>query len=76
MKQKPIEIKITITPDNKLNVTGFPTNLEVTLNYMFKATTAIVEYFMQKAVDGKLVKDESRIIQAKFMPKDISKLIH
>jgi len=74
LKQKSIEIKITVTPDNQLLVTGFPKNLQVSMDYMAKATQAIVNFFMQKAVDGEIDAEPSRIIKAHMMPP--SKLIH
>ena len=62
-----MQVTINVTKDGRLNVNGFPTNLQGAQQVLHGASDAITAYFIGQAKAGKL-DDQGNVIESKIIP--------
>lgn len=70
-----IRIIIDVLPDNRIEVSGFPTNLNTTMEIMASAIRRVAAFFVGMARDGKVDEngtlEQPMIVPASAIPKQM-----
>ena len=67
------QIKITIMDNGAVNITGFPQDLNLSMNWIVAAQQALISFFVEKAKAGEL-DEQNKVIEKKILTRN-SKLV-